>query len=97
MSPEQKLRARLANELGVEMTVDEVSDAMGKADKLVKLVRGQDWTWLRDADTPGKLCMVYFRIQHLLGMALSWDECCRIRKIILQIDERVNHKPPDGV
>ena len=97
MTPEQKLRARLAIELGVEMTVDEVSDAMVKADKLVKLVRGQDWTWLRDADTPGKLCVVCYRMQRILEMRLSWDECCRIRKIILQIDERVNYKPPDGV
>ena len=93
MTPEQKLRARLANELGVEMTVSEVSDAMEKTDALVMLVRGQNWNWLRDADTPGKLCMIYYRMQRILGTPLSWDEACRIRTILLKIDERVNHKP----
>lgn len=86
-----KIRNRMANQLGIERTPEQVEHELVCVLILEQLVQGVDWSWLRNAKTPGQLLVAAQRMKGILDdPSLSLEEFLKIRDIILAIDERVN-------
>lgn len=86
----QKTRNNIASQLGIELTVDEVTDSIQRCLVLCELVRGVDWSWLRDATTTGEILAARWRLEEITGDVLSMSQFNRLRDIILDIDTQVN-------
>lgn len=86
----QKIRNKVANQHGIELTLTEVTESIERCMVLCELVRGVDWSWLRDATTTGEILAARWRLEEITGDVLSMQDFNRLRGIILDVDAQVN-------